>query len=136
MANYYASTRSNYFRVKDADAFKAWCEQRYLEFWTKTIDGMGECYAITADTGDCCGWPSYDIDGDCEFDFTGELAEHLDPRDVAIIFEVGSEKLRYLTGFATAIHADGSTVAVSLHDIYQRAAEEFGDDLTMTEGSY
>jgi hypothetical protein len=136
MANYYATTRSNYFRVKDADTFKAWCKERCLEWWTKTIDGIGECYAITADTGDCCGWPSYDIDNDCEMDCADELSEHLDPRDIAILFEIGSEKLRYLVGRATAIHADGSTVSVSLNDIYQEAVREFGSDFNITEGSY
>jgi len=31
MANYYATARSNYFKVKDADAFKAWCLRSSLE---------------------------------------------------------------------------------------------------------
>jgi hypothetical protein len=35
----------------------------------------------------------------------------------------GHEKLRFITGFATAIHADGRTVTISLRDIYDRARE-------------
>ena len=53
MANYCATTRSNYFRVKDAAAFEAWCNERNLDFWTKPIDDHGDFYAVSADTGDC-----------------------------------------------------------------------------------
>jgi hypothetical protein len=34
MANYEATTRTNYFRVKDAAKFKRWCTKRGLEFWS------------------------------------------------------------------------------------------------------
>ncbi len=136
MANYCATTRSNYFRVKDAAAFEAWCNERNLDFWTKPIDDHGDFYAISADTGDCAGWPSYDSDADDEFDIAGELANHLDPRDVAILFEIGSEKLRYLNGYAVAVHAGGRTVSVSLRDIYKRARNAFGPALGITEATY
>jgi hypothetical protein len=96
----------------------------------------GECYAISADTGDCCGWPFCNWENDCELDLAKELAAHLDPRDVAILFEIGCEKLRYLVGRATAIHTDGSTVHVSLNDIYQEAVREFGSDFNITEARY
>jgi hypothetical protein len=138
MANYEATTRSNYFRVKDAPAFEAWCRSLGLEFWTEAREEAPDdaFYAITADTGDCCGWPSCRIDNDEDIDFPEDLAGHLDPRDVAIVFEVGHEKLRYITGVAIAVHPDGRTVAVSLNDIYARARKAFGRKLTITEGSY
>ena len=75
MANYCATTRSNYFRVKDAAAFEAWCNERNLDFWTKPIDDHGDFYAVSADTGDCNGWPSDDFDADDEFDIADELAQ-------------------------------------------------------------
>ena len=136
MANYYATTRSNYFRVKDAKAFEAWCRKRSLVFWRKRVTDVGDCYAITADTGDCAGWPVDDPDQDDEFDFTAELAGHLDPRDVAILFEIGAEKLRYLMGVATAVNPDGQTVRVMLDEIYIRARKAFGTKLTITPGTY
>jgi len=138
MANYTATTRSNYFRVKDAKAFTAWCHHRAIEFWIemRPESPADDFYAISADTGDCCGWPTYDPAADDEFDFAGELAEHLDPRDVAILFEVGAEKLRYLIGVAKAVHPDGRTISVSLYDIYDRAREAFGPHFRITEGSY
>jgi hypothetical protein len=135
MANFHAFTRSNYFRVKDAGAFKAWCNKRSLEAWTKPIEGMDACYAFTADTGECRGWPSYDGD-DCEIDFTAELAEHLDRRDVAVLFEVGANRHRYIIGQATAINADGRTILINIRDIYGAAAEAFGQDLNITEARY
>jgi hypothetical protein len=135
MANYYATTRSNYFRVNDATAFETWCKTRSLDFWTKHYDGVGGRYAISADTGDSGGWPHYDSEQDDDFDLTAELAKHLDPRDIAVLIEVGSEKLRYLTGIATAVDHSGRTICVALDEIYDRAIDAFGN-LTVTEAIY
>jgi hypothetical protein len=52
------------------------------------------------------------------------------------VFEVGHEKLRYITGVAIAIHPGGRIVSVCLNDIYARAAEAFGTGLTITEARY
>jgi hypothetical protein len=134
MANYIAITRSNYFRVKDAQAFEAWCHKLGVEFWTRGAQDEA-FYAITGVKHNG-GWPSFQPDTDVEIAFATELAAHLDPRDVAILFEIGWEKLRYVVGVATALHADGSTVSISLDDIYAEAVREFGSDLNITEGSY
>jgi len=138
MANYDAATRSNYFRVKNASAFKTWCRQCGLEFWTGDLgdDPDEDFFAISADTGDCGGWPSFYPEGGSEIDFTAELARHLDPRDIAILFEAGHEKLRYIIGQAIAVHPDGRTVSVTLDEIYRRARKAFGRKLAITEGTY
>jgi hypothetical protein len=139
MANYYGVTRSNYFRVKNASAFKAWCHKRRLEFWTGDqhgVDPADEFFAISADVDDWGGWPSFCPEQDTEIHFTAELARHLDPRDVAVLLEAGHEKLRYLTGKAIAVHPNGRTVCVCLDDIYGRARKAFGRKLTITEGTY
>jgi hypothetical protein len=139
MANYYATTRSNYFRVKDATAFEAWCSTRELDFWTKHYDNVGNRYAISADTGGSGAWPDYDSEQDKDFDLTAELAKHLDPRDVAVLIEIGSEKLRYLTGVATAVHHSGRTLCVDIDEIYDRAIDAFDTpdgNLTVTEALY
>jgi hypothetical protein len=135
MANYYATTRSNYFRVKDATAFEAWCHTRELDFWTKHYDDVGNRYAISANTGDSRGWPYYDAEHDDDFDLTAELAKHLDASDVAVLIEIGSEKLRFLAGIATAVDHSGRTLCVTLDEIYDRAADAFGN-LTVTEATY
>lgn len=143
MANYYASARSNYFRVKDEAAFKAWCDELNLQWWTReNIPGHpGETfYAISAESGDCNGWPSSrfdpDTDDHVEMDMESELPDHLDPRDVAVLMEVGSEKLRYLVGTAVAIHATKPPVYLNLASILEKAHDEFGDEVTITEPNY
>lgn len=142
MANYEATTRSNYFRVKDAAAFEAWCTKYGVSFWTRQPAATPNVkeYAITADSGDGSGWPSQRWDDNSEdwedVDFTTELAAHLAPDNIAILLEIGNDKLRYLVGMATAIHPDGRTATVSLADIYDRAQAMFGADVTITEASW
>lgn len=46
--------------------------------------------------------------------------------------EVGSEKLRYLRGYATAVNSDGKTVSMSLEGIYRLAAK-LGTRITRAE---
>jgi hypothetical protein len=38
MANYYATTRSNYFKVKDPEAFNASAKRRCLEAWNQSTE--------------------------------------------------------------------------------------------------
>lgn len=135
MANYTAAARSNYFRVKNQKAFRRWCKVFDLDILMPDEDGPEPFFAITpsSDTG---SWPGFHPDTDEEFDIHHALAPHLDPRDIAILMHAGHEKLRYITGFATAVHADGRTVSISLRDIYDRAREEFGQDLSITEAIF
>lgn len=135
MANWYGSARSNYFRVKDTDAFLRWAERRGLGIFKN--EQARDLHAIHAgDTTDSGGWPSYDLENDEELDLVSELAEHLAPGQVAILLEVGAEKLRYLTGQAIAVNAKGRVVEVTLSDIYRKAAHTFRipeSEITRTE---
>lgn len=135
MASYTAAARSNYFRVKNPKAFRRWCDRLNLDILMPDDAGPEPFFAITpsSDTG---SWPSFHPDTDEEIDIHQELAPHLDPRDVAILMQSGHEKLRFITGFATAVHADGRCITISLRDIYDRAREEFGQDLSITEAIY
>ena len=141
MANYNATTRTNYFRVKDTKAFEAWCADLNLDFWKQEAP-PDTYYACTADSGACPGWPSQrlviDEDGDedaVDIDFTGELANHLHPHDCAVLMEIGSEKLRYLVGVAIAVHPDGRLHSVNLQDIYEAARKAF-PGMSVTEAQY
>ena len=60
----------------------------------------------------------YDFD-----DFTKELATHLKDSEVAVMFEVGAEKLRYVTGFAMALNSKGETRFLNLDGIYTLGLE-------------
>ena len=134
MANYYASARSNYFRVKDSQAFEAWVNSvGNLGIFTK--DNAGETlYAIYDNGGDSCGWPSYNFDEDTEIDLTADLAEHLVDGEVAVLIEVGAEKLRYLVGCAVAVRSDGEVIHLNLNTIYQTVKDQWG--VTTTEAEY
>lgn len=134
--NYVLHARSNYFRVRDAKRFERWCKYFGLEYWTgKEIpDSEDLAYAIAANDGN--GWPSSHPETDDDFDFDTELAKHLDPRDIALLYQVGNEGLRFMSGHASAIHADGRAVHVGLHDILDLARKEFGEGATITEAEY
>ncbi|MES2657195.1 MAG: hypothetical protein V4689_01185 [Verrucomicrobiota bacterium] len=138
MANYYATARSNYFAVKDENAFREWAERTGLsilepDHHEKVADGIRR-FAITPKSGgDDDGWPisrlDPDTDGWEDIDVCDELWPHLADNEVAVLLEVGSEKLRYVTGTAVAVNNKGRTVRVNLESIYQ-AARRLGSNIT------
>jgi len=140
MANYYATARSNYFAVKDEMTFRQWAQFAGLKVLEPThakvnADGINR-FAITPDDGDDCGWPTQrfneETGDDDEVDVPGELAAYLKDGEVAVLIEVGSEKLRYLCGYATAVNSTGKTVNLSLEGIYERA-RKLGSNITRAE---
>lgn len=121
MANYTPSLRSNAFRVKDRETFARWIEEGLeTEIEIDFIQDEPDQVVIYGYSD----VPSFDVNGE-EIDFYQVLASHMPANEMAIIFAIGNEKLRYLVGFATAIHSSGETVEVSLHDIYREAQEAF-----------
>ena len=78
------------------------------------------------------GLPDANTDGET-IDFCADLAAHLEEDQTIILMEVGSEGYRYLIGEATALHANGETVSISLQEIYARASEAFGDSFTQAQ---
>ena len=124
MANWYGSSRSNYFRVKDPDAFLRWAKERGLGIFTNERDaGLFAIYG--GETTDDGSWPSYDMEDDTEIDLVAELARHLSKGQIAVLVEVGAEKLRYLAGVAIAINPKGRVTELRLSDIYRQAARIF-----------
>ena len=135
MADYYAQTRSNYFKVKDEAAFRQWAESRELEVWEKD-ESKGQYFAIHSADVDQKGWCrlAYDekMDNYTEVDFAQELSTHLQEGSVAVLMEIGSESLRYLIGEAIAVNSKGETETVDIRDIYQ-VAEHLGGEITTAE---
>ena len=70
-----------------------------------------------------------DLDFD---DFLQELAKHLVDGWVAVMVEVGAEKLRYVTGYACAVNSKGKIKTVSIDEIYKKA-ENLGKHITKCE---
>lgn len=142
MANWYGAARSNYFKVKDAEAFTNWVEAvPSLGYWRKE-----DMFAVYSDCPDSGGWPSeryerVEEDGDDDFtedwvaiDLPNELSAHLAEGQVAVLMEAGAEKLRYISGWAVAVNHEGKTVMVSLSNIYDLAEKAFG--VKPTDASY
>ncbi len=123
MANWYGTSRSNYFKVKNEEAFHAWAESRNLEVLEGRRGLLGVAPSSMSEDG---SWPSYDSEMDAEIDFQAELIEHLAEGQVAILMAIGAEKLRYLTGFSVALAWDGRRMSVDIADIYYKVELEFG----------
>jgi hypothetical protein len=118
MANWYGASRSNYFRVKDKDAFLKWADGRRLGVFKS--EESADLFAIHGGSTDDGSWPNYDLEGDTEIDLVAELAEPLAKGRIAVLMEIGAEKLRYLTGVAIAIDHKGRVVDLTLSDIYRK----------------
>ena len=132
MANWYGTARSNYFKVKNIEVFKEFTDSVGLDLHMK--DDMVMIHPSNTEDG---AWPSsyYDdeIDDYEELDLTTEISLHLQAGQVAVLMEVGAEKLRYVTGYTVAVYSNGETVQISLDDIYEKAAKAFGADVTRAE---
>lgn len=132
MANWYATARSNYFRVKDEAAFRL--EAAKLGLDVNPLRAKDETlFMVTPnmDRSDSGDWPTWslnetDEDGDMvELDIAGTLAKHLVEDEIVVLMESGAEKVRYVTGHATAFNSLGKRIDLDLSDIYSKAAKEF-----------
>lgn len=140
MANYHATARSNYFAVKDEMTFRQWAEFAGLQVLEsdhkeKPSDGIRR-FAIAPGNGDDGGWPTHRYNEETgeydELDLPSELATYLKNGEVAVLIETGSEKLRYLCGYATAVNHKGETTGMSLEGIYE-IARNLGPNITRAE---
>jgi hypothetical protein len=136
MANYIATVRSNYFAVKDPDAWDEFCDKYEFEnIMTWNSERQINLYGFMFDAGGT-GLPTHFWDEKeeeyIELDFVADLAQHLEEDEVAIVIEIGREKLRFLGGFAIAVNAKGEQRQVELGEIYL-LAEELGKNVTLPE---
>jgi hypothetical protein len=133
MANYYGVGRTNYFAVKDEEAFRAALERFPVEVVT-SAEHPGKVAVLDAND-DGGGWNFYDDesedDGGIEEDvgIVDVMAPHLADGQVAVAMEVGHEEDRYVCGYAVAFNGAGESREVSLSDIYA-LARDLGTDIT------
>ena len=141
MANYYATARSNYFAVKNEDAFRQWADLLGLKIMEPThkdkeADGTRRFAITPGDHTDNGSWPDsrYDEETDEleDVDVQEQLATHLADDEVAVLIQVGSEKLRYVDGSAVALNSRGESVSIDLWYIYE-LARTLGGNLTRAE---
>jgi hypothetical protein len=144
MANYYGYGRSNYFKVKDMDAFIAFTEKfngsieiaindtcpnaEYREKLKNLTSDDAICLLSNDECGDLPGWVyNEETDDDEEIDIFKAIAEHLqEEKDNLFIWQhVGHEKLRYVSGYAMAMDYTGDIIDLGLRSIYDLAADHF-----------
>jgi hypothetical protein len=140
MANYYSTARSNYFAVKDEQAFREWADDLGLTILEpdprdKPADSIPR-FGIAPGGCDDSGWPTNltneETGEDDDIDMAQQLAMHLADDEVAILMAVGNESLRYVTGSAEAVNNKGESVFVDLETIYE-AARTLGSNITRAE---
>lgn len=141
MSDYCCDIRSNYFLVKDEEMFVEFMK-RFEELeviTTKATDQTNPgdefelLYGFMNEYG--TGIPSCyynEHNEEIDIDFAQELATYLAEGEVAVVFEVGGEKMRYLFGGAWAINSKGEIKDVNLGEIYERA-KTLGTLRTMAE---
>ena len=124
MANYYASARSNYFKVKDIEAFKA-----EVNFSNLILDIQNDSICILFEEGIVNDYYNDATDDIIDIDWSDIFKRHLVENSVAIFMESGAEKLCFINGYAIAYSWTGEFVDLSLAEIYNRAKEKFGKTL-------
>lgn len=134
MANYYASARSNYFKVKDIEAFK----EEFKDTEIEVIEENGKiCMLFQEGIPDCLAGSDFEGEPlEREIDWAEIAKNHLVENQVMVLMESGAEKLRYIVGSAIAYSWTGESVQVSLNDIYALAQEEFGGDAEISKAEY
>lgn len=134
MATYYEKARTNYFKVKDPTEFQKFIDKfNGIDLVVEEKKG-GYALLFDEETGIPCCY--YDDDGnDVEVDFVDEVSTHLTDDSIAVFEAVGSEKYRYLSGYAIAVNSEGKQVRVDINDIYARAKAEFGVE-KISEANY
>ena len=107
MANYYGTTRTNYFAVKDADAFREELSKYPVEVITKEAGVNGEVATLYGfmdsdldGSGDVWNYYNPETHEGEEIHWDEVFARHLADGWVAIIITSGAEKHRYVNGFA------------------------------------
>ena len=131
MANYYASARSNYFKVKNPDAFFEAMKPFDLDISDRNADDA-LCLLCKNDGG----WSWYNSDTEKDHNPVDIIAPHLQDNEVCILMETGAEKLRYLIGYAVAFNNKKRQTVLSLQNIYDIARKEFGEQASITEATY
>jgi hypothetical protein len=132
MANYYGQARSNYFAVKDEEAFREDIKNYPVELLTQEQNGQ-LLFGFLDGNQDGAGLETmlYDpeTEEETEISYLELFRKHLADDWVAVIVEVGSEKYRYFQGFAEAYNNKGETRIISLDDIYD-IAKYLGENVT------
>lgn len=120
--NYIESSRTNTFKVQDLEAFKL-----NLPGEITCLSSEDNHVTLLGEYGE--PWPSFvydENDEGVEFEIVDYIQRNLHPESVAVIIGAGNEGLRYINGYAIAIHPVKGVLQINLSDIYKKAEEAWG----------
>lgn len=124
MANYYATCRSNYFKVIDKTKFEEFVSSFSSSLLIQEDEEDENLICLLVEDPDGAGWPTYKYNDETDtyedVDFFTLIASHLEKDSVAVFQEVGHEKLRYLVGYSVAVFPNGKIITVNINDIYKK----------------
>lgn len=134
MANYYASARTSYTKVKDPEKFKEWASDvPGVEVISQKGEG-GTLYGLMVTCCDGAGWPCQkyieETDDFEDLDVYGEFQEHVADGWCVTFKEVGAEKLRYLVGAVVVVTPDDIR-----HSCLDTIAAQMREELGSPEGT-
>ena len=135
MSNYYATARSNYFGIKDKEAFDEALHDIPVQF-----EHRGDNEAMIFATCETDGaWP-FNYEGpageELEINWIDIISPHLEDNHICILAEAGSEGLSYLIGWTMAFNNKGENISLDLEDIVRLAKQKFGESAIITKPSY
>lgn len=142
MADCITKTRSNYFHVKDEDAFRAFMERVYGSDKVKVEQNAAGAFAFFCN-GEISGLKNAACDEDDDAaesaydEFTEGLRTHVADNDAIIITTIGYEKLCYLYGTVEIITAKDGWVYTDLaNTAIGIARDRLGDPMWTTQNAY
>lgn len=134
MSGSFSCFRTNFFAVKDEDAFRQWVaafvecaivikEASFTDIAVQTsglqsrcerplfslsaLDGIPNCRMIMEGDADLYNLDEDSDEGILQMNFPRELCTHLSDMETVIIQEIGYESSKYFSGIATVFGSDG-----------------------------
>ena len=138
MANWYGTTRTNYFKVTDEERYQALFnrltgEEPIEDFTTENNGEIWHGFGAYCDIS-LLKESAEDNEEDLEdYDtLLKEISKLLTPDSVFVITCVGNEKLRYLTGICDVAFPNGKIIHEDLAAFAHRAVKDyFGQDYVL-----
>ena len=121
--------RTNYFRVRDLDAFLMMAERFGLEFAER--DGLVALLAVdpaNEGTFPSCDFEKCEETGDGSIDFMQLLSEHLAEGSIAVVIQNDIQSRRSVHVSAVTVDQTGKTVVCKLARIDGLAETPLGDE--------
>lgn len=131
MANYYATARTSYAKMGDAEKFKEWAATiDDVTVISKESPEHGTLHGMVFDGADGDGIPSYQYNDETEdnedFDIYAEIQPLLADGWAILFVEAGAEKARYVCGFGAVVTKE-EIRSTTISEWFRQTLTEMGD---------